>query len=459
MIVTAPAADVHAIFATHSRAIAKTRPNRLTPKDETIGIPWSECARPKQLPPPGDWRFWLIQAGRGFGKTRTGAEYIRTEVFAGRAAEIMLIAATTTDVRDIVIEGPSGIVKVCERAGWRVRYEPSKMRVVFPNGAIARTRGADEPDRIRGPECDLAWWDEFGTWKHRDAFTNADFGLRKLGPKGDRARAVVTFTPKPKPLVRELVSRPDAVVVRGSTDENSANLDPATLAAYRTTYEGTRLGRQELGGELLEDVEGALWNLALIDLHRIREIPKGVTLVRVVVAVDPSGASTGAECGIVVAARGSDKRGYVLADYSKRGTPNEWANAVVAAYDTWEADAVIVEKNFGGDMATNTIQTIRPRIPIKAVHASRGKAVRAEPISSQYVQGHWSHVGSFPALEDQMCTWTVDDDESPDRMDALVWSGFDLMLKAPVPVSKPQSLPKPSEWARPALVPARRFGR
>jgi phage terminase large subunit-like protein len=388
---------------------------------------WSVTARPKQRPPDGSWRFWLVMAGRGWGKTKTGAEYVRTEVQAGRASEVMLIAATAADVRDVVVEGPSGIVKVCEQVGWRVRYEPSKQRITFPNGAIARTRSADEPDRIRGPEADLEWWDEFGTWKQRDAYTNADFGLRRVGPKGDRARAIVTFTPKPNALVRELVKHPDAVMVRGSTTENADNLDAATLAAYKRQYEGTRLGRQELEGELLEDVEGALWTLALIDRDRLRAVPDGVSLDRVVVAIDPPATSTGAECGIVVAGRGSDKRGYVLADRSRHGTPNEWANAAIAAYDEFDADAVVIEVNQGGEMATNTLKTVRPTLSIKAVHASRGKATRAEPVSSLYEQGRVSHVGSFPRLEEQMTTWTPGD-ESPDRMDALVWAGTDLWV-------------------------------
>lgn len=389
--------------------------------------PWAQIARPEQLPPSGSWRFWLLQAGRGYGKTRSAAEYIREEVVAGRAREIMLIAATASDVRDVVVEGPSGIVRVCERAGWRVRYEPSKQRVTFPNGAVARTRSADEPDRIRGPECDLAWWDEFGTWKQKDAYTNADFGLRRLGPDGSRARAVVAFTPKPTALVRELVARDDVVITRGRTDDNAANLDPATLAAYRATYGGTRLGRQELEGELLDDVEGALWTLSLIDATRLAKIPDNVRLDRVVVGVDPPASATGAEAGIVVTARGSDGRGYVLADYSRQGTPHAWGGAAVQAYNDWFADAVVIEVNNGGDMAIETLRTVRPELPIKPVHASRGKATRAEPVHSLYEQGRVSHVGSLPELEDQMTNW-VPGEASPDRMDALVWAATDTMI-------------------------------
>jgi phage terminase large subunit-like protein len=393
--------------------------------------PWERDARPKQLPPPGDWRFWLLMAGRGFGKTRTGAEYVRTEVMAGRAAEVMLIAATTTDVRDIVVEGPSGIVKVCERAGWRVDYQPSKMRIVFPNGAVARTRGADEPDRIRGPECDLAWWDEFGTWKHRDAYTNADFGLRRLGPNGDRARAVVTFTPKPTPLVRELVKHPLSVLVGGHTDENADNLDPATLASYRGAYEGTRLGRQELGGELLTDTPGALWTLDSLDAHRIA--PDDLPLLRkIAVGVDPA-ASSGegsAETGIVVVGRDYQPlgHGYVLADHTLHGTPHQWATAIVAAYRRWQADIIVAEINNGGEMVEHTIRSVWRDAPIEVVHASRGKRTRAEPVSSLAEQGRWHHAGTFPQLEDQLTTW-VPGDDSPDRLDAMVWAATQLAIE------------------------------
>lgn len=390
--------------------------------------PWSSIARPEQLPPDGDWRFWLLRAGRGYGKTRTGAEYVCDEVDAGRASELMLIAATASDVRDVVVEGPSGIVKVAERRGIRVRYEPSKQRITWPNGAIARTRSADEPDRIRGPECDLAWWDEFGTWKHRDSYTNADFGLRRRGPNGERARCVVTFTPKPTALVREISKRPDIALTRGSTYENAANLDEATLNAYRATYEGTRLGRQELEGELLEDVEGALWTLSLIDAHRLRSIPEDVSLTTVVVGVDPAATSNedSNETGIVVVAIGSDKHGYVLDDRSMRGTPNEWGTAAVQAFDDWSADRVTPETNNGGEMVTNTLRTIRPHLPVKPVHASRGKATRAEPVSALYEQGRVHHVGTFDRLEDQMATW-VPGMPSPDRMDALVWAATDAL--------------------------------
>lgn len=392
--------------------------------------PWHAEARSKQLPPPGDWRFWLLMAGRGFGKTRTGAEFIRAEVMAGRAAEIGFIAATASDVRDVVVEGPSGIIKVCERYGMRAHYEPSKQRITFPNGAIARTRSADEPDRIRGPEFDLSWWDELGTWKHRDAYTNADFGLRRLGPKGHRARAVVTFTPKPTKIVKELVGHPASVVITGHTKENAANLDPVTLDRLRTQYENTRLGRQELAGELLTDTPGALWSYSLIDDARLPDRDALPALKRIVVAVDPavSAGDESNETGIVVAGIDNDGDGYVLDDVSGVYLPTEWANAAVGAYRRWKADRLVAEKNQGGDMVESTVRMVDKNVSYVGVHASRGKYTRAEPVSALYEQRRVHHVGAFPDLEDQMTSW-VPGLDSPDRMDALVWGLTDLMVR------------------------------
>jgi phage terminase large subunit-like protein len=446
--VNANATAVADFAMTRGYALKATRPYRT--KAEISGVPWSELARPEQLPPPGDWRFWLLMAGRGFGKTRTGAEYVREEVQAGRAAEVMLIAATTSDVRDVVVEGPSGIVKVCERAGWRVRYEPSKQRITFPNGAVARTRSADEPDRIRGPECDLAWWDEFGTWKHRDAFTNADFGLRRMGPKGDRARAVVTFTPKRTALVRELVAHPQSEVVGGHTMDNAANLDPATVASLNAKYGGTNLGRQELGGELLQDVEGAHWNSAMIEAGRVTQIDVPA-LRRIVIGVDPQG-QTGisSETGIVAAGVGRPEgadcdHGYVLADASGDFTPNGWATEVLDLYRSRRADRIVAEINFGGQMVESTIRTSDPDAPITMVSASRGKMVRAEPIAALYEQGRVHHVGGFPQLEDEM-TGFDGTGPSPNRMDALVWALTDAMPIDDAPAVASSGVSQRSRW-------------
>lgn len=401
-------------------------------KQITHPKPWHAIARSNQLPPDGDWRFWLLMAGRGFGKTRTGAEYVCDEIGHGRAREVMLIAATSADVRDVVVEGPSGIVKVAERRGIRVRYEPSKQRITWPNGAVARTRSADEPDRIRGPECDLAWWDEFGTWKHEDSFTNADFGLRRVGPKGDRARAVVTFTPKRTALVRKLVARHDAVVVGGHTLENADNLDPATVASLTERYGGTNIGRQELGGELLSEVEGAHWTSAMIEAGRVslNDVPP---LKRIVVGVDPQGQSgVSSETGIVAAGIGRPygslhDHGYVLADTSGDFTPDGWARAVLDLYRDSRADRIVAEVNFGGQMVEHTIHTVDRSAPVKMVSASRGKLVRAEPVAALYEQWRVHHVGGFPVLEDEM-TGYDGTGASPNRMDALVWALTDLLV-------------------------------
>jgi phage terminase large subunit-like protein len=323
---------------------------------------------------------------------------------------------------------------------------PSKRRLEWPNGARSLIFTADEPERLRGKQHEKLWCDEVAAWRYGvEAWDQAMFGLRL----GSDPQCVATTTPKPVPIVKDILKQANAgtmvKVTRGSSYANVDNLAPAFFDEIVSKYEGTRLGRQELGGELLEDVEGALWTLALIDRHRVKAIPEGVSLVRVVVAVDPNAKVGGAECGIVVAARGSDKRGYVLADRSKHGTPNEWANATIAAYDEFNADAVVIEVNQGGDMATNTLKTVRPTLPIKAVHASRGKATRAEPVSSLYEQGHVSHVGSFPMLEEQMTTWTPGD-ESPDRMDALVWGGTELWV-GPKPKAVPaHAMTQTSRW-------------
>lgn len=385
---------------------------------------WTVWARPEQLPPPGDWRIWLVMAGRGFGKTRTGAEWVRDS--AKRFARVNIVGATADDARDIMIEGESGILAICPDDE-RPSYLPSKRRLEWPNGARSLIFTADEPERLRGKQHDRLWGDELGAWRYGvEAFDQAMFGLRL----GSDPRAVFTTTPKPVTVVRNLIKEVKSgsvALTRGSTYANVDNLAPAFFNQIISRYEGTRLGRQELDGDLLEDVEGALWKLDLIDRFRIAEMPFGVSRIHVVVAVDPPASATGAECGIVVVAIGSDGRGYVLADMSRRGSPNEWANAAVAAYDIFEADAVVIEVNQGGDMATNTLKSVRQTLPIVPVRASRGKVTRAEPVSALYEQGRISHVGNFPALEDQMCTW-VPGETSPDRMDGLVWGVTALML-------------------------------
>ena len=402
---------------------------------------WPAWARPAQLAPAGEWRVWLILAGRGFGKTRSGAEWVRGEVEAGRAGRIALVGATAADVRDTMIEGESGLLRVFP-VEHRPRYEPSKRRVTFSNGAIATTYSADEPDRLRGPNHDLAWADEIAAWRYPEAWDQLVFGLRI----GDAPRLVATTTPRPSRLIRTLVDRTDTVVTRGSTYDNARNLSPAFLDEMRTRYEGTRLGRQELNAELLLDADGALWDRDMIDNSRTTSVPD---LRRIVVAVDPAITSTADsdETGIIIAGVDSSGESFVLEDRTTKGSPVEWASAAVAAYHVHKADRIVAEANQGGDMISHTIRTVDASVPVKLVHASRGKRTRAEPVAALYEQGRVHHAGSFPELEDQLCMWTPDS-ASPDRLDALVWALTELVIDGrTVDAVVPFQSTRPSPWA------------
>tara|TARA_R110000787_G_scaffold100231_3_gene205128 strand:- start:6801 stop:8111 length:1311 start_codon:yes stop_codon:yes gene_type:complete len=389
---------------------------------------WTLWARPKQLAPEGDWRVWLILAGRGFGKTRSGAEWVRQKVQQGQANRIALVGATAADVRDTMVEGESGLMRIFPNEQ-RPRYEPSKRRITFYNGAKATTFSADEPDRLRGPNHDLAWCDEIAAWRYPDAWDQLIFGLRI----GNDPRLVATTTPRPTKLIRQLVERADVAVTRGSTFENKANLAPTFLQEVLSRYEGTRLGRQELHAEILDDVLGALWSRQMIEDCRVTTFPD---LVRIVVGVDPaiSNNSESAETGIVAVGCDSQGVAYVMDDKSLQGSPVEWATAAIALYHRSSADRIVVEANQGGDMVRHTLQTVESNIPIKAVHATRGKRTRAEPVSALYEQGKVKHVGAFPQLEDQMCSWTVDS-QSPDRLDALVWAVTELLVGSKLPAA------------------------
>lgn len=377
---------------------------------------WKFWARPNQLPPEGDWRVWLLLAGRGFGKTRTGAEWCRSQVDAGRG-RLALVAPTAADVRDVMVEGESGMLAVCPP--WsRPIYEPSKRRLSWPNGAIATTYSADEPDRLRGPQHDGAWADEVAAWRYPETWDQLLFGLR-LGPD---PRAVVTTTPRPVKVIRELLKAPHAVTTRGSSYENRDNLADAFFAQITSRYEGTRLGRQELYAEVLDDVPGALWTRDMLERCRRQKAPE---MSRVVVAIDPAVTSgeEADETGIVVAGKGVDGHGYVLADLTCRLSPDGWAARAVEAYRHFEADRIVAEVNNGGDMVESVIRTKDRLVPFTAVRASRGKRVRAEPVAALYEQERVHHVGLFPQLEDQQCTFVPDAlDGSPDRVDALVWA-------------------------------------
>jgi phage terminase large subunit-like protein len=401
---------------------------------------WEFWARPKQLEPPGDWRAWMLCAGRGYGKTRCGAEWVRHLVETGRAGRIALVAATAADARDVVVEGESGLVAICPP--WnRPLYEPSKRRLTWRNGAIASLYSADEPDRLRGPQHDAAWTDELAAWRYPEAWDQLMFGLRL----GDDPRVVVTTTPRPTPLIRQLIALPTTVVTRGTTYENRAHLASAFYDSIVRQYEGTRLGQQELLAELLDDNPGAIFRRGDIEKGRVRDLPP---LIRVVVAIDPavSSGESSNETGIVVAGLGVDGHGYVLADYSGRFSPYEWARKAVDAYHTYQADRIIAERNQGGALVESNLRTLDPRIPYKGVVATRGKTIRAEPVAGLYEQGRVHHVGCFPKLEDQMCAWDPSApastsrresvlasqarSTSPDRMDALVWGISELLIEA-----------------------------
>jgi phage terminase large subunit-like protein len=393
-----------------------------------IKYDWPYRARPGQLPPPGDWRVWLLLAGRGFGKTRTGAEFVRARVGARTARRIALVAPTAADARDVMVEGESGLLAIAPPAD-RPLYEPSKRRLTWPNGAVATLFSADEPERLRGPQHDFAWCDELAAWRYPDAWDMLMFGLRL----GDDPRAVVTTTPRPTKLIRALLADPKVVTTRGATAENRANLAPAFLDQIVKRYQGTRLGRQELDAELLNDMPGGLWQRGIIEATRTSTAPQ---FSRVVVAIDPavSASEHADETGIIAAGRDSNGHGYVLADASGRYAPAEWARIAIAAYGARQADRIVAEINNGGDMVEATLRMIDPNVPFSAVRAARGKVARAEPVAALYEQGRIHHIGTFAQLEDQMCSFTSDFDRttagySPDRVDALVWAFTELLVE------------------------------
>ncbi len=402
--------------------------NLTTREKAVFSLDWLRWARAEQLPPPGQWDTWLALAGRGWGKTRTGAEWIRSHIDVHSMERVALVGATSADVRDVMVEGPSGILSVFPK--WdKPDYEPSKRKITFGNGATAHLYSAEEPNRLRGPEHDGAWGDEIASWRYIEAWDNLQFGLRR----GLNPRQIITTTPKPTRLIKDLVADPDTVITGGSTYENAANLAPAFLKKIRKKYEGTRIGQQELHAKLLKDVPGALWHHDDLDITRIRYGEKGPNIpdmVRIVVAVDPpvTQGPDADECGIIVVGLGTDGRFYVLDDKSCQGlSPNEWARIAVIAYHHWKADRIIAEVNNGGDLVEAVVRTVDKNVSYRKVWASRGKVTRAEPIAALYEQKRVSHVGTFANLEEQMCEFTTDFDKatmgySPDRVDALVWA-------------------------------------
>jgi len=376
---------------------------------------WSLNGRASQFVPPGDWTVWLIKTGRGWGKTRTGAETIR--LWKDNCPIIHFIGATAGDARDIMIEGPAGILNISP--SWDMpKYEPSKRKIRWNNGAYALIFTADEPDRLRGPQCYASWCDELAAWRYADdSWDNMMMGLRL----GTHPRVIATTTPRPTKMIKELVKNPNVFITSGTTYENIDNLAPAFLNTILSKYEGTRLGRQELMAEILEDVEGALWNMRLIDNNRTKKVPE---LIRIAVAIDPAVTSTkeSDETGIIIGGKSRDDHFYILEDLSGIYTPQNWAIKSLDAYNRWKADRIIAEVNNGGDLVETVIRNIDKNASYTKVNASRGKIRRAEPVEALYEQKRVHHVGFFPKLEDQMTTYTGDPrEESPDRMDALVW--------------------------------------
>lgn len=387
---------------------------------------WRDIARPEQLPPDGAWLTWSYLAGRGAGKTRSAAEWVHERAMTDPGCRIALVGRTPADVRDVMIEGESGIIAIAHEEA--PIYQSTKRRLTWANGSIAQAYSAEVPSQLRGPQHHYAWADEAAAWTDAPkgdvldtAWNNLMLGLRL----GAAPRCVVTTTPKPNALTRTILERTSTVVTRGSTYDNLSNLAPSFREQVLATYEGTRIGRQELMGELLDDVEGALWTISVLDENRIDTAPE---LQRIVVAVDPSGGTgpNSDEQGIVVAGRGVDGQMYILADRSCQLSPHGWASRAVAAYHEFSADRIVAERNYGGDMVESTIRQVDQRVPVKVITASRGKVQRAEPVAALYEQQLVHHVGALPKLEDQMTTWTPQSGTSPDRMDALVWAVTEL---------------------------------
>ncbi|MGX5732805.1 DNA-packaging protein [Bosea thiooxidans] len=390
-------------------------------------------ARPDQLPTEPLKPVWLVLGGRGAGKTRTGAEWVKGMAlghppFADVKTErIALVGETQSQVRDVMIEGVSGLLAIHTR--WeRPAWQPSLRRLQWPNGAIAQVFSAEDPESLRGPQFGAAWSDELAKWPNlQECWDMLQFGLRL----GDRPRQIVTTTPRPVPLIKRLLAEPHVAVSRAKTRDNRFNLAAEFVRTVTDTYGGTRLGRQELDGEIVEDSPDALWTRAMVEAAREGEAPP---LARVVVAVDPPASSSqrADRCGLVVAGIDRDCLGHVLEDATLSGArPQEWAEKAVALYQRHEADALVVEVNQGGEMVQSIIRQVDAGVPVTSVRAMRGKYLRAEPVAALYAQGRVRHAGAFPELEDEMCSFGpggLPSGRSPDRLDALVWALTYLML-------------------------------
>ncbi len=390
---------------------------------------WDFWARDDQRPPGADWRVWFVMAGRGFGKTRMAAEWVRAQAEADGSLRIALVAATLHEARTVMIEGESGLLAIAPNEK-RPTWEPSLKRLVWPTGAIANVFAASEPEGLRGPEHHIAWADEVAKWDNAEPIWDNLMMTMRLG---NAPRIVATTTPRAVPLVRRLVKENGVAITHGGMDANRAQLPESYRAAMHEVYGTKRLGRQELLGELLEDIEDALWTRDLIEACRVEKesVP---AMKRIVIGVDPPASKTGDACGIIAVGKGADGKAYVLADHSVKGrSPEGWARAVAAAAEAWGADRVIAEVNQGGDMVESTLRAADVGMPVKKVHASRGKVARAEPVAALYEAGKAFHAGAFPELEDELCGLISGGGyegpgRSPDRADALVWAMTELML-------------------------------
>ena len=415
--------------------------SQLSPKQlESLHHDWSFWARPEQVEPKGDWNTWFINAGRGFGKTRAGVEWVREQVKKGHK-RIAAVAATNSDIERVMVKGESGFLSVCwsgdktykgKEMGYP-EWSPTKRTLTWANGAKVEFYSAEEPERLRGPQFSAAWCDELAAWnKDIDTWDMLQFCLRL----GKHPKVCVTTTPKPTKLVRQLTKDPSTHVTTGSTFDNAANLADTYLKAVKDQYEGTRLGRQELYAEVMEEAEGALWTTDMLDKAQLdrKDLPQ---LNRVVVSIDPAVTANKESdmTGIIVAGVDVNGKGYVLGDYTDRLSPQGWASKAIELYHLYQADRIVAERNQGGDMVRRTLEVEDETVPIKLVHASRGKFARAEPISALYERNLVHHVRNpedghnLHELETQQRTWEpLGSIGSPDRLDALVWALTDLML-------------------------------
>jgi len=392
---------------------------------DAVANDWSLWGLPYQQIPPGDWEKWIFRAGRGSGKTHTGAR-VTSEIARDRKkirrGEIAVIGRTIRDARKVMIEGPSGILACCP-SDFRPHWSPGKGKLTWPNGVVGYAYSSEEPEQVRGGNFAWAWLDEPGRYRNLYEFWDeAVYPALRVG----WARCMFTTTPKRTPDLRKIEEEPGSFVTNASTYDNPY-LSQSKLQKYRDRYEGTRSGRLEMLGQYIDENDNALWRLSDIESYRVSEAPD---LVRIVVAIDPAVTSDekSDETGIIIAGRGADDRGYILHDATMKGRPAEWARRAVAQYHRWQASRIVAEVNNGGDMVEETLRTVDKNVPYKAVRASRGKFARAEPISGLYERGRISHVGVFPELEDQMVNWDPTMSKSPDRLDALVWALHELFF-------------------------------